>query len=201
MEEMVRIKKAVKLLNHRKVNGIIEKLRYAKKPMRVTDLYVELRMEQSEVSQVLADMRELGWVEYRRDGKWHLYSIVQDALMDIMLLVERVHQNLYPERDSPNKQVFNLYRALGHGVRMKMMRYIQERGSVTVQPIYQDLEMEQSMVSQHLRILREAGLVRGEKDGKFVEYFVNDAILVMVERLSEEWLEVHRVEERVALAA
>jgi DNA-binding transcriptional ArsR family regulator len=44
---------------------------------------------------------------------------------------------------------------------------------VTVTEIYVHLRLEQSVASQHLAILRKAGIVKTERDGKFIYYSVN----------------------------
>jgi DNA-binding transcriptional ArsR family regulator len=45
---------------------------------------------------------------------------------------------------------------------------------MTVTEIYVKLRLEQSVASQHLAILRKAGFVKTERDGKFIYYSVNN---------------------------
>lgn len=63
-------------------------------------------------------------------------------------------------------------RALAHPLRLDLVQFIRTAGWVSVQTIYQSLGIEQSLTSQHLRILRRAGLVITERDGKHVNYHV-----------------------------
>ncbi|MFB3057359.1 MAG: ArsR/SmtB family transcription factor [Ignavibacteriaceae bacterium] len=42
--------------------------------MNVTEIYVKLRMEQDVVSQFLSPLRELGFVDVRKDGKYRYYT-------------------------------------------------------------------------------------------------------------------------------
>ncbi|MBP6372262.1 MAG: helix-turn-helix transcriptional regulator, partial [Ferruginibacter sp.] len=44
---------------------------------------------------------------------------------------------------------------------------------ITVTEIYIKMRLEQSVASQHLAILRKAGFVNTERDGKFIYYTVN----------------------------
>jgi ArsR family transcriptional regulator len=44
--------------------------------------------------------------------------------------------------------------------------------------LQEELEIEQSLLSHHLRVLREAGLVRSKRDGKAVLYSVADDTVV-----------------------
>jgi ArsR family transcriptional regulator, virulence genes transcriptional regulator len=70
-------------------------------------------------------------------------------------------------------------RALNHKLRQKMLDLIDQGGRLTVSEIYIKLRMEQSVASQHLAILRRAGVVTTERDGKFIFYSLN------VERIRE----------------
>ena len=61
-------------------------------------------------------------------------------------------------------------RALAHPLRMRILAFIDKHGAVNVNKIYNTLQLEQSITSQHLRILRAAGLVSTTRDGKYVVY-------------------------------
>jgi DNA-binding transcriptional ArsR family regulator len=67
----------------------------------------------------------------------------------------------------------DILRALAHPLRMQILEYIDENRSVNVNKIYSDLGLEQSITSQHLRILRLAGVVITERHGKFIYYLVD----------------------------
>lgn len=69
----------------------------------------------------------------------------------------------------------NLLRALAHPLRLKILAFIDSNKSINVNQIYTALSLDQSIVSQHLRVLREAELVVTERDGKFVHYSVDYA--------------------------
>jgi len=61
-------------------------------------------------------------------------------------------------------------RALAHPLRMRILEFIDQNDMINVNKIYSSLELEQSITSQHLRILRQAGLVSTERRGKFIHY-------------------------------
>ncbi len=63
-------------------------------------------------------------------------------------------------------------KALSSEPRLKIFRLLKER-SLCVNAITARLDMTQSAVSQHLRILKEAGLVVAEKRGYWMHYSVN----------------------------
>lgn len=66
-----------------------------------------------------------------------------------------------------------ILRALAHPLRMKILEFIDQNEVINVNKIYNTLKLEQSITSQHLRILRMAGLVATERDGKFIHYKVD----------------------------
>jgi ArsR family transcriptional regulator len=66
-----------------------------------------------------------------------------------------------------------LMRALAHPLRIKILGFIDKHGTINVNKIYNTLKIEQSITSQHLRIMRSAGVLISERDGKFVHYKIN----------------------------
>ncbi len=64
-------------------------------------------------------------------------------------------------------------RAITHPLRLSILAFIDKNEMVNVNQIYNTLKLEQSITSQHLRILRKANLVNTEREGKFVKYSVN----------------------------
>ena len=63
-------------------------------------------------------------------------------------------------------------RAINHNLRQDIIRLLEESGrlTVTVTEIYIKLRLEQSVASQHLAILRRAGIVVTEREGKYIYY-------------------------------
>lgn len=66
-----------------------------------------------------------------------------------------------------------ILRALAHPLRLKILEFIDKNDSINVNKIYNTLKLEQSITSQHLRILRINGLVITKRDGKYIHYSVN----------------------------
>ncbi|MEO1258314.1 MAG: metalloregulator ArsR/SmtB family transcription factor [Bacteroidota bacterium] len=64
----------------------------------------------------------------------------------------------------------DILRALAHPLRLRILEFIDENDVINVNKIYNTLNLEQSITSQHLRILRLAGLVSTKRDGKFIHY-------------------------------
>ena len=66
-----------------------------------------------------------------------------------------------------------ILRALAHPLRMKIIEFIDQNEEVNVNKIYSSLQLEQSITSQHLRILRQSHLVETHRMGKYVYYSLN----------------------------
>ena len=71
------------------------------------------------------------------------------------------------------KKAALVLRALNHKLRQQLLKLIEEEKKITVTEIYVRLRLEQSVASQHLAILRKAGIVNTEREGKFIFYTVN----------------------------
>src|SRR5512132_1002616 len=65
-----------------------------------------------------------------------------------------------------------LAKALGHPARVQIMRLLVRREACICGDIVDELPLAQSTVSQHLKVLKDAGLIRGEIDGPRVGYCV-----------------------------
>lgn len=64
-------------------------------------------------------------------------------------------------------------KALGHPARIKIMQYLKKIDHCVCQEIVDVLPLSQSTVSQHLKILKEAGLIQGEVEGPRSCYCLN----------------------------
>ena len=74
-------------------------------------------------------------------------------------------------------------KALGHPLRIRILRILVERDECIVGDIVEQMPVAQSTVSQHLKVLKEAGLVKGEVDGPRRCYCVDRTMLRQVREL------------------
>ena len=86
------------------------------------------------------------------------------------------------------KKAALILRALNHKLRQQILRLIDEHGKMTVTELYLKLRLEQSVASQHLAILRKAGFVKTDRDGKFIYYSVNINRMEDLNRFVEQLL-------------
>jgi ArsR family transcriptional regulator len=66
-----------------------------------------------------------------------------------------------------------LMRALAHPLRLKILEFLDQNKNIQVNQIYNTLKIEQSIASQHLRILKNAGVLVADKDGKYMHYAID----------------------------
>lgn len=66
-----------------------------------------------------------------------------------------------------------ILRAVNHELRQDIIKLLNQNDSMVVTDIYVQLRIEQSVASQHLAILRKAGVVNTQRDGKYIKYELN----------------------------
>jgi len=81
------------------------------------------------------------------------------------------------------KKAALILRALNHKLRQQLIKLIEEKKKITVTEIYVQLRLEQSVASQHLAILRKAGILSTERDGKFIFYLLNNKRIEEVSKI------------------
>jgi len=83
-----------------------------------------------------------------------------------------------PEREvalpaDADLEIALLAKALGNPVRVRILRMLLGRDACYCGQIVDELPLAQATVSQHLKVLKDAGLVRGEIEGPRVCYCAN----------------------------
>lgn len=71
-----------------------------------------------------------------------------------------------------------MFKALGNPTRFAIMKYLVTHPGCITGDIVDVLPLAQSTVSQHLKVLRQAGLIEGEVEGPAMSYCLNEASLV-----------------------
>ncbi len=80
-------------------------------------------------------------------------------------------------------ELADLAKALGHPARVQILRLLMEKNTCVAGDIFQKLPLAQSTVSQHLKVLRAAGLIIGCEDGPRVCYCVDSEVLARFKEL------------------
>ena len=77
-------------------------------------------------------------------------------------------------------------RAINHKLRQRILDLLEEYDSMTVTDIFVKMRMEQSVASQHLAILRRAGVLKTDRQGKYIYYSIDKDRMEQISKLIEE---------------
>lgn len=90
---------------------------------------------------------------------------------------------------SPEKQrLVKMLKALGNPIRFQIVEFLAERQMCITNEIVYNTPLAQSTVSQHLKVLREAGLIRGEIEGPATCYCLDEEGLRWLKQQMNRWL-------------
>lgn len=73
-------------------------------------------------------------------------------------------------------ELYNIMKSLGDETRYNLVKLLLQH-DFCVGALAKRLDISESAVSQHLKILRNAGIVKGEKRGYFTHYYVDRELL------------------------
>ena len=85
------------------------------------------------------------------------------------------------------EELTEVFKALSAPTRLKLVKLLGEHeGALCVNALARRLDVSQSAVSQHLRILRQSGLVNSERRGSSVHYLLDqDSLKQFIAKLQE----------------
>jgi ArsR family transcriptional regulator len=92
--------------------------------------------------------------------------------------------------DEKLKQLARFAKALGHPTRLLIMQYLQQQNFCFTGELVDILPIAQSTVSQHLKELKEAGLIKGEVCAPKVKYCIDKDNWQMAKDLFYEFFDV-----------
>lgn len=75
------------------------------------------------------------------------------------------------------RETAELFKVLAVDTRIKIIELLKKKGPLYVNALAETLGVSQSAVSQHLRILKQAGLVRDERKGYWIPYSIDEEAL------------------------
>ncbi len=81
------------------------------------------------------------------------------------------------EGAAADEELATLAKAVGHPVRVQILRILVRKNACICGDIVGELPLAQSTVSQHLKMLKQAGLIRGDVDGPRVCYCIEPRAL------------------------
>ena len=89
---------------------------------------------------------------------------------------------------SSEQRLALMLKALGNPVRFQILQILAEKQMCITGEIVEFTRLAQSTVSQHLKVLREAGLISGELDGPATCYCLNVEGVRWLKDQVETWL-------------
>lgn len=72
-----------------------------------------------------------------------------------------------------NEQIARFAKAMGHPTRIAILKFLAHRDTCYFGDIFEELPIAKATVSQHLKELKEAGLIQGEIEAPKVKYCIN----------------------------
>jgi ArsR family transcriptional regulator len=86
------------------------------------------------------------------------------------------------------ERLTKMLKALGNPVRFQIVQILSENQTCITGEIVEFTTLAQSTVSQHLKVLREAGLIRGEVEGPATCYCLDAANIQWLKERIGSWL-------------
>lgn len=81
------------------------------------------------------------------------------------------------EGEAADEELALLAKAAGHPARVRILRMLSRKEARVCSQIVGELPLAQSTVSEHIRILKESGLIRSREEGTRVGYCINYPVL------------------------
>lgn len=93
-----------------------------------------------------------------------------------------------PQLSNDEMRLAKMLKALGNPVRFQIMQILAEKQICITGEIVEFTTLAQSTVSQHLKVLREAGLIIGEIEGPATCYCLNPEGIQWLKEQISKWL-------------
>ncbi|MCX6242730.1 MAG: metalloregulator ArsR/SmtB family transcription factor [Bacteroidetes bacterium] len=87
-----------------------------------------------------------------------------------------------------------LFKALAHPARLAILQYLAETKACMTGDICDELPLSRTTVNQHLKELKDAGLIRGQVDGVKVNYCLDPKNICELGRVFKQFFEVINVQ-------
>ncbi len=89
------------------------------------------------------------------------------------------------------QQLARFAKALGHPIRIAILQYLNRQNSCFTGDLVDVLPVAQSTVSQHLKELKDAGLISGEVNPPKVKYCIHQENWEIAKALFCNFLDIH----------
>ena len=96
------------------------------------------------------------------------------------------------EFSKKQNQTANLFKALGHPARIAIIEYLITKNSCICGDIVNELPLSQSTISQHLKALKEVGIIKGEIEGVKTCYCIKEDVLEHLKTITLAYTENYK---------
>ena len=86
-------------------------------------------------------------------------------------------------------ELANIAKALGHPARVAIIEYLLDKKSCICGDIVDELPLAQPTISQHLKELKNAGLIKGNVNGNTVCYCIDEKVMKRFYKTIKKWSE------------
>lgn len=98
---------------------------------------------------------------------------MQAKTLFVYLRTEIIIMEEKKEYTAKQEQLARFAKALGHPARIAILHFLAEQKTCYFGDINEELPIAKATVSQHLKELKEAGLIQGEVEAPKVKYCIN----------------------------
>lgn len=85
--------------------------------------------------------------------------------------------------DEDTDLIIKVSKALGNEARLEIYRYLSENKACQTGKLVDYLPLAQSTISQHLKVLHQAGVITGDIEGAFMCYCINKPLMKKYHKL------------------
>ncbi len=86
----------------------------------------------------------------------------------------------------------DLFKALADANRRKILRLLSKKDSMSAGDIADQFTISKPAISDHLKILRNAGLIYAEKQGQYIYYQLNATVMQEIAALMFDLLKINK---------
>ncbi len=101
--------------------------------------------------------------------------------------------------EEQTEQLARFAKALGHPVRIAILKYLAKQNSCFTGDLVEIFPLAQSTISQHLKELKEAGLIQGTLKPPKIKYCINKENWLIAKNIFKEFFEMKQETEFVPI--
>lgn len=151
----------------------------------VSEIMKAVNGQQVIVSQSLKKLKQDDLVQCMRKGRYVLYELATDSPKRLFECMRRNYalrngQPVPTEKDVKRPlpedfitSVAEKINFIGHPLRLRILEFLDTHEKSCVCEIMEEMDISQTTASQSLKKLKQAGLVDGIRDGRFVLYHIS----------------------------